>query len=254
MLKIQRLKDAIDWVIRLQGAYAIFAAIVAGGAGTAVRAILNYHTHLPALWITPIWLLSAALVLLTLLFLASGIWRNGENPAFDFVISTIIWIYNAEKDMTVFYIGARILNRGGPSITLSWSATYKLGPTSEPMKPFYLVGPTVLTIGEERLTIENDDLLNVKTSEKAIERGGAVYGRLVFAVPGNRDAQIKSLQHQIEVCVHDYLSIPYTAIYVPSSVPSVGLIRHPHEKGEFIKKQEVEGENAKLLTTSKEQT
>jgi len=239
MPKFKGTQDFLDWIIRLQGAYAILATILAGSFGTGVRAVLHYHTHIPSFWVTPIWLLSVALVLVLLLISAKQRWISEDHPDFDFQVSSIIWLYNAGKDYTVFYVGARIMNKGAPSITQDWSANYIVGTTSEPMKPYYLVGPTVLTLGEEQLTIENNDLLSVKTSEKAIERGGAVHGRLVFTVPGNRDAQIKSLQHRIEVCVHDFLSNPYTSVYIPSAVPASNLIRHPHENARFIKSSEV---------------
>lgn len=228
------IKDILDWIIRLQGAYSILATIIAGALGTVARAVLTYYTRVPSLWVTPIWLFIAAVTLAVFSILGSKLGSFVNYPDFQLLLNTIIWSYDPERDLTRFYLGARLLNRGAPSIALSWSAMYFLGETKEEMKYFYLVDPSVLAVGGERLTVANEDLLNVKTAEKAVERGGAVYGRLLFTLPGNRDAQIKALQFKIEVKVEDYTSCVSTAVYVPSSEPVPYLIRHPFEKSEFV--------------------
>jgi hypothetical protein len=153
-------------------------------------------------------------------------------------LDSIIWKYDDAKDRTIFFLGARILSVGAPSITQKWTANYNIGSTVEAMTPFYIVGSYILTLGEEEITFENGDLLNVKTAETAVEKGRAVYGRLLFTVPGNRDAQIKALQHRIEVTFQDYLSNTYSASYVPSPTPLVYLTRHPYEKTRFLGKQD----------------
>jgi hypothetical protein len=237
MAKFQRLSGTLDWIIRLQGAYTILATILAGGVGTAVRAILSYYTQVPPLWVTPIWISSAAVALTLLLLLAR---RDLDRPNFVFYLGDLIWKFDGEKDRTVFFLGARILNMGGSSITQLWTATYSVGGSSETMKSFYLVGPYVLVIGEEQITFENEDLLNVKTAETVVEKGRAVHGRLLFTVPGNRRDQVNALQHRIEVHFQDYLSNSYSASYTPSSAPLPSLTRHPFEKSQFVKKQEPE--------------
>ena len=248
MQKFGWVKDSLDWVIRLQGAYTILAALVAGGLGTLVRAALRYFTNLPALWITPIWLFAAAILLLILVVWGSKLGTFVNYPDFDLQITALLWTYtpDPEPGKTNFYLGARLLNRGAPSISQSWSAKYIIGETAEEMTGYYLVGPSVLNVGTERLTIANEDLLNVKTSEKAVERGGAIYGRLLFTLPGNRDAQIKALQMRIEVTVQDYTSRKYTAVYLPSPKPSLRLLRHPLEKGEFIQVPEAEAKTTPI--------
>lgn len=156
-------------------------------------------------------------------------------PDFELGLSAILWTYNEEKDRTNIFIAARLVNRGAPSVTQAWSARYFAGPSEEDMKGYYLVGPWVITLeGKERLTLENTDLLNVKTAEKAVERGGAVHGRLFFVLQGKRDDQLKSLQFKIVVKVH-YTRREYSAVYRSSSTPRTELLRHPFEKGEFIK-------------------
>lgn len=252
MRKLDWIKNALDWIIRLQGAYTILATILAGGLGTILRAVLRYYTTLPELWVTPIWMFFAALVLVALFLWGSKLSTFVNYPDFEFSLNTIIWIYNAKEDKTVFYIGSRLLNRGAPSIAQNWTAKYLVGSGAETMKGFYLSEPSVLTVGKERLTIENNDLLSVKTAENAVQRGGAVYGRLVFALPGDRDLQVKSLQFKIEVKVQDYTLREYTALYTPSSEPTAGLLRHPFEKGEFIKVPEAAVEATPVADCDKE--
>lgn len=235
MSKFQKVKDTLDWIIRLQGAYIILSATLAGSIGTGVKAALSYSTKIPSLWITPIWMCTAAAVFVILLLLARGVL---DRPAFVFHLDNIIWKYDEAKDRTIFFVGARVLSVGAPSITQNWTANYSVGSTVEAMKPFYIVGSYILTFGNEEITFENEDLLNVKTAETAVEKGRAVYGRLLFTVPGNRDAQIKALQHRIEVSFHDYLSNTYSASWVPSPTPLSFLTRHPYEKTRFLGKQD----------------
>jgi len=242
--KLEWFKNSLDWVIRLQGAYTILATILAGGAGTLLRALLRYYTKVPALWATPIWLAFAAAVLAVLFAWGGRLGTFVNYPEFELELNTIIWIYNPKEERTIFYIGSRLLNRGAPSIALGWTAEYVLGDEKEEMKGFYLTEPSILTVGAERLTVENKDLLTVKTAEKAVERGGAIYGRLVFALPGDRNDQVKTLQFRIKVTVEDYTRRKCTGIYVPSSKPMASLLRHPFEKGEFIKEPEAAAEIA----------
>lgn len=234
MPNFRKVRDALDWPIRIQGAYAILATILAGSVGTAVRAILASFTRIPPLWVTPIWLFASAAVLALLLLAARS---ELDRPAFVFDLDNIIWKHDEKKDLTIFFLGARVLSMGAPSITQNWSASYAVGTATEAMKPFYIVGSYVLTLGDEQITFENEDLLNVKTAEAVVERGRAVYGRLLFTVPGDRDGQIKALQHRIDVSFQDYLSRPYSASYVPSPKPLPSLTRHPHEKTKFVGKR-----------------
>lgn len=232
----------MDWIIRVQGAYAILAGILATSAGTALRAYLRGFTHVPLMWITPIWLLATAGVFCLLLFCAIRLGSLADQPDFQLFIPGILWVYDERNDRTNFYFAARLVNRGSPSVTQNWTATYTVGTTTETMRGFYLVGAAKLNIGNERLTIENSELLTVKTAEKAVERGGAVHGRLLFVLPGDRDAQLKALQHRIQVRVEDYLGRSYVAEYWPSATPTTTLMRHPFERGEFLSDGEAGGE------------
>jgi hypothetical protein len=92
-------------------------------------------------------------------------------------------------------------------------------------------------MGGEILTIENGDLLAAKTAENSIPRGGIASGRLLFTLPGDRSAEIKSLQHTIHFSCEDYLGNTYKASYKPSSEPVTILLTLPHEKAEFMGEQ-----------------
>lgn len=155
-------------------------------------------------------------------------------PSFQFEVGATIWIYNAEADLTMFFTLASILNKGHRSVTLGWQAIYKIGESAEPMTSFYLRGPQVVNLGAEQITFQNDDLLNVKTAEVAIERGCVTNGRLLFTVKGDRRAELKTLQYKVEFTCRDYQGTPYTAVYTPSSVPVSTLLTHAHEKASLI--------------------
>lgn len=234
MRKIEWIKGVLDWIIRLQGAYTILATILAGSIGVALRAVLSAFTKLPEVWITPIWMFFFAVVLGGFFVWGSKLGSFVNYPDFDLGISTMIWLYDAPNDLTRFYLGARLVNRGAPSITQYWTATYSAGGSVEEMKGYYLVGPAAVIVGHERLTMNNEDLLNVKTAETAVERGGASHGRLLFTLQGNRDTQVSGLQFRIQIKMQDYTARNYTALYIPSARPTPGLLRHPLERGEFI--------------------
>jgi hypothetical protein len=161
--------------------------------------------------------------------------RDDFSPEFQFQIGTMLWTFDAKSDKTLFFPIARILNRGHPSVVANWNAVYKISGQPETMVSLWLRGPYRITMGEEILTIENSDLLAAKTAESPIPRGGIASGRLLFALPGDRSAQIKSLQHTLDFSCEDYLGNSYKATYRPSSEPVTFLLTLPHEKAEFKK-------------------
>jgi hypothetical protein len=155
---------------------------------------------------------------------------SDRRPRFIFSIGTTLWTYSEQKDLTVFFLAAEIINQGEPSIVSLWSATYSLNTVSETMTPFYITEAYSLTVGNEVIRLTTADLLPAKTLSEQVPRGGHRGGRLLFTVPGNRTAQIESLQYRIDVTCHDYLSTPYTATYIPSPKPVVGgILRLPTE-------------------------
>jgi hypothetical protein len=151
-------------------------------------------------------------------------------PDFEFELGASIWRYDDSYDLTLFFPIASILNRGHASITTGWSAIYAIGEARETMKAFYLRSPYHLVIGGEELIVTNEELLNVRTAETAIERGRVANGRLLWTLPGNRSRQIESLQFSIKVTCQDYHSNIYSAVYTPSSEPLSALVTHAHEK------------------------
>ena len=151
---------------------------------------------------------------------------SDRRPKFIFSIGTTLWSYNQQRDLTAFFLSAEIINQGEPSIVSRWSATYGINTVSEAMTPFYITDAYSLTIGNEVIRLTTADLLTAKTLSEQVPRGGHRGGRLLFTVPGNRTAQIESLQYRIDVTCYDYLSTPYTATYIPNPKPIVGGILH----------------------------
>jgi hypothetical protein len=95
-----------------------------------------------------------------------------------------------------------------------------------------------LDVDDTRLTLTNENLINLKTLETPIDRGQFVGGRLFFVLPGDRTEQIKSVQNTIEIKCEDYLGNTASAEYKPSAVPVKSLLSHYKEKRESIKQEE----------------
>jgi hypothetical protein len=190
------------------------------------------------------WVVGASIVAALILFLVAAFlsWNEehrlrmvaeaqlaDRRPRFLFNLGAMIWQYNRERDATAFFVVGEIVNQGEPSVATHWSATYNIGASSEPMTGFYLHGEYVLTVGSESITFTNNDLLPARTLSRRVERGEHRGGRLLFTVPGNRTAQVESLQFRIDITCHDYLRTPYTASYAPSPAPVDGIQHLPSE-------------------------
>ncbi len=160
---------------------------------------------------------------------------SGRCPKLILGLSYTIWIYDELVDKTLFFIAANIVNQGEPSVAISWGAEYKIGDSVEPMETFHLNDSGyVVVLGNERLTIRNNDLLNIRTLETPIPRGGHVLGRVFFTIPGNRTEQVKSLQYKIHVHCMDCFGATSETVYTPDPKPSGKLFYHPYEKVEIL--------------------
>ncbi len=103
---------------------------------------------------------------------------------------------------------------------------------------FHLRDSYSVTIKNEKLTFTNADLLNLKTIENPVAKGQFVGGRLLLTVPGDRTAQINSLQHVINVECEDYLGRISTGGYIPDSKPLTSLVIYHTEKVELAMQPE----------------
>lgn len=195
------------------------------------------------------WVANSLVAVAALCFLAAayGAWSDQRDrvtelesrllihaPQFEFTVGATLWSYDAEANLTLFFIMAEIMNRGHPSIARYWRAVYKIGESEEAMTSFFLRTPYTITMGNEKIIFHNEDLLNVKTDQDAVERGGATNGRLLFTLPGDRTAQLKTSQFRIELTCCDYQGTPYTAAYAPSSAPLPKLLTFAREKAAIV--------------------
>ncbi len=153
-----------------------------------------------------------------------------SRPNFEFNTGTTLWRYDRELNLTVFFIMAVILNKGHRSIARNWRATYKIGSAAEQMTSFFLRTPYVIPVGDEQITFENDDLLNVRAAKNAIERGDQVEGRLLFTLVGDRTSQVTGMQFSILYSCEDYEGKTYSSVYSPSPEPVPKLMTLAHEK------------------------
>jgi hypothetical protein len=99
---------------------------------------------------------------------------------------------------------------------------------------FNIRGTYTITLDAEKLSLTNEDLLNLKILETPIHKGQFIGGRILCAVPGDRSPQIKALQHIIEIDCEDYLGKKSTAVYKPDARPPKSLLTHYKEKRELI--------------------
>ena len=119
-----------------------------------------------------------------------------DGPQLVLSLGNLIWQCRNDKDLTVFFISASVLNKGDPSVTLEWKARYKIGTISENMELYSIIGTYSIIVDKERLTFTNDDLLNLKTLETPIQKGQFIGGRLFLAIPEKEGAaKVSSAQH-----------------------------------------------------------
>jgi hypothetical protein len=157
-----------------------------------------------------------------------------EAPDFEFIVGTILWRYDPQAKISVFFALASILNKGHRSIARNWKAEYRLGSSTEQMESFFLREPYTIPVGDEQITFENGDLLNVRVAQSAIERGDVAEGRLLFTLPGDRTHQVAGLQYSIRYSCEDYQGKIYWTNYTPSPKPVPRLLTFAHEKAKRI--------------------
>lgn len=156
--------------------------------------------------------------------------RNQE-PDFALNIENCIWSFDQGTNQTVFVLSTFILNKGAPSVALSWSAQYQFADSNEKMVGFYLrdEGYTI-TIGNQELKLTNDNLLIPQVLTKRLEKGEAKLGRVIFTLSGNRVAQIETHNFVITTTCFDYRGRPYSAEYRPTTTPLSTVMMYPGEQ------------------------
>ena len=159
---------------------------------------------------------------------------NNSQPKFQLELGNLIWLYRADRDLTVFFISASILNKGEPSVAINWKARYIVTGNPEAMELFNIIGTYEVTVGNEKVGFTNDNLLNLKTLENPIAKGQWIGGRILCTVKGNRTAQVMALQYTIEIECDDYIGSRSIGTYRPDSKPPDRLLVHYKEHLESI--------------------
>jgi hypothetical protein len=161
-----------------------------------------------------------------------------SHPRLVLSLGNLIWQYRQSDDLTAFFLIASLINKGEPSVALNWKVKYRVGTNTESAEIYQIMGSYIMNVDEIRITLTNDNLLNLKTLEIPIQRGQFIGGRIFFVVPGDRTEQVKAVQHAIEIECEDYLGNSSTATYQPSPRPPKALLGHYKEKRESIKQEE----------------
>jgi hypothetical protein len=152
-------------------------------------------------------------------------------PQFVLTIETLIWLYDSVHSFTTFVLGAYLVNKGAPSVAMSWTAQYTVDGVTENMTGFYVPNTYLLTVGKETLTITNDTLLQAQVVTKRLETGEAKLGRMIYTVPGDRTQEVHKHEFKIRVQCFDFLGQLTFAEYIPSEVPLEGGMRlYPGER------------------------
>jgi len=149
-----------------------------------------------------------------------------SKPHFELSLGQHIWQYRQDLDLTCFYFLTGLLNRGEPSVALSWNARYILNRHPEPMEIFQIASPHTIAIDDRVVTFTNENLLNVKTLERPVLKGQWIGGRMLLTLPGNRSLQLQAAQFKVELSCSDYAGTTYSAEYVPSGAPARTLLTH----------------------------
>jgi hypothetical protein len=154
-----------------------------------------------------------------------------RNPKLSLNIESTIWVFDKELQRMIFVLSAYLLNTGEPSVAMSWRAKYQMGDDVEDMTGFYLRDDGYkITIGDEILTLTNDNLLMPQVLTRRLERGEGKLGRIIFSVPRDRSEQIATHQFVITVTCHDFQGTPCFTAYKPSGVPLPSVMMFPGEK------------------------
>lgn len=223
--------------------FALWVVAIMSGITSLIREVLQFVDPIkyPEKSLFYACLRVACIVALALLWwqekrariVAEALLQNSK-PRLELGLGNVLWLYRADKDLTVFFVLANVLNRGEPSVTLNWSARYLLNGNTEAMELFQIFGTYDVTVDDQVIHLTNDNLLNLKTLETPIQKGQWVGGRILCTVKGNRTEQIKAVQYAIEVTCEDFLGTKTTAIYKPSSAPAGSLTLHFREKTEKL--------------------
>lgn len=96
---VEKTKYALDW---LQHGDLLFRILGALGGGKLVQAAIVTWTHIPHVWVTPIWLIAAALLGWLLIFLSKRKAEKRSEPA-ETQIATTAPSPPQFKDVDEFY-------------------------------------------------------------------------------------------------------------------------------------------------------
>jgi hypothetical protein len=137
--------------------------------------------------------------------------------------------YDAEKDVTVFFLAASVINKGHPTSIINWHIKYEFGGDVEFPDMPHLESAYTMEIGGYELVYTNDDLLSIKCRETYIQKGQVVDGRLLYVLPRDRMDQQRSGIVRVTVSCFDYTGVESKAIFIPSSVPPANVLKRARE-------------------------
>ena len=163
--------------------------------------------------------------------------NDDRKPRLRLKLESTLYVYDKEKDLTVFVLSAFILNAGAPTVVTGWHGKYIVGSSEEDMKGFYFIDAYDITIGNETITLTNENLIKAQVLTKQLLRGDAKVGRLILTVPGDRRDEVKACKYKIRVECFDFEGTPTLAEFSPDAAPIQGIQMYPGERVRQISKE-----------------
>ena len=153
-----------------------------------------------------------------------------KKPRLQLNLESALNTYDKKENCTVFILSAYLVNSGAATIAAGWTAKYLVDDCVEQMTGLYLRGSYSITVGDETLTLVNENLLQAQILTRQLVRGDARAGRLIFTVPGDRKAQIDACHFKIVVECRDFEGAPVTATFAPDTKPLPSIQMYPGEQ------------------------
>lgn len=99
MAFLEKTKRGLDW---LQHGYLIVQLLSSGAVASAVKAMLVTYTHVPHVWITPLWLLTSAAMMTLLVFVGNRLQKRPEQMQINSASQTAAGSLAAPPKVPVF--------------------------------------------------------------------------------------------------------------------------------------------------------
>ncbi len=139
--------------------------------------------------------------------------QDETKPNFLITLADSVNTYVPDKDQTMMFIGAQILNRGASSAVLFHQPHYRSPTLDSDVNMLNLSQPRAIVFPDENKTLilKHSNLLTTKVAS-GLSKGQSVKGRLAIGIPGNR---LKEIANGVNVTltIEDFTGKSYPITY-----------------------------------------